>query len=77
MAEFKETYLPDGCMKVALVEPRLPAGMFCRMHVHPTRGTQSITQANGKGSRRYHFFPSYEQAQAHALAWAARKIAGR
>lgn len=53
----------------------LPRGFYCRINANPEgRGICRTTQANGKGSRRYHYERSIDEAMDAARKWAIRKI---
>jgi hypothetical protein len=75
LIEFREVWSEGtGRMKAALVCAELPAGMFYRIVVESTGHCSCTSQANGPGSRRYYWKPTYEAAQEHGCEWALRKI---
>ena len=81
MMEFKETYHPTGEITSRLVCDELPAAYDGRRYswvitVKPNGVCHSRSRAEGNGSVRYYYDFSYDDAMAHAVSWAERKIAG-
>jgi len=82
MIEFIETYKKDGIMRIRLQADEMPTAWACdskdytyTITVFPQGRAMSKSRSCGNGSVRYHHFNTYEEAQAHAIAWAKRKQA--
>jgi hypothetical protein len=82
MIEFLETYNNDGVMRIRLQADGMPTAWACDSQdytyiitVFPAGNALGKSRSCGNGSVRYHHFRSYEEAQAHATAWAKRKQA--
>jgi hypothetical protein len=82
MIQFNEIAQRDGYMTVVLQADGMPVSRDSRdfryvITVRPDGACESRSRAFGAGSTRHYSFPTYDAAQAHAVAWAKRKIAGR
>lgn len=79
MIEFNEIARRDGYMTIVVKAAGLPAGRDPRdfryvITLRPDGACESRSRANGAGSTRHYSFRTYDAAQAHAVAWAKRKI---
>ena len=82
MIEFIESYTREGEMHVRLFAPDLPKAYDGKQYAYQIRvrtdgWCECRSRSNGAGSTRYHTFRTLDDAMAHAVRWAKRKIAGR
>jgi len=80
--EFVERYTNGGEMQVRLVAPNLPKAYDGKQYAYQIRvrtdgWCECRSRAGGNGSIRYYTFQTLDEAMAHAVTWAKRKIANR
>lgn len=79
MIEFFETYNADGTANIRMVAPALPTAYDGKkfsytIKVKGNGWCECKSRSNGPGSTRYYAFRTLDQAFAHGMKWAKRKI---
>jgi hypothetical protein len=79
MIEFRETYNADGTADIRLVAPELPKAYDGRQYAYTIRVREDgwcecKSRAEGPGTTRYYSFRQLDDAFAHGMKWAKRKI---
>jgi hypothetical protein len=80
MIEFFETHNADGTSDIRLVAPALPKAYDGKQFSYTIRlrddgWCECKSRADGPGSTRYYAFRRLDDAFAHGMKWAKRKIA--
>jgi hypothetical protein len=79
MIEFRETYNADGTADIRMVAPELPKAYDGRQYAYTIRVREDgwcecKSRAEGPGTTRYYSFRKLDDAFAHGMKWAKRKI---
>jgi len=69
--EYIETVHP-GFVFAAL--KGLPKGWSYRIYDNPVEGVRATSKAIGNGSVRHYTFHTFDEAMAHGIAWAKRRM---